>query len=328
MPSDRKLPCIDLLRGGRFTDALITVVDREHSDPRYLLRLVCLLNHSTAAQKKMLAFLSQGPGHNEAALLACWELDCDCRPYAVALEEYIFDTFWSYPAVKQWFEQRVFKVMELGGKCYVYVKDDQEVQQHSQGDISSLYSNLFFAEQLGEVGVREGEGEDEEAGSQFKGKQFVPVWFKDPSMRTFKKLVCNASRTKQTPEDEYNVWPGILAETLPPVLDGEVALLIEPVIQHIRLVVARGVEAHAEWFIAWLAHMVQTPDIKTAVAVILTGAPGVGKNTIFDFFRDKVLGYSIAKQYDSAAQVLEKHSTALDGTLFLQLDEAEGQVCC
>ena len=58
------------------------------------------------------------------------------------------------------------------------------------------------------------------------------------------------------------------------------------------------------------------------------GDPGAGKNAIFDFFRIKVLGNGTAKQFDSAVQILEKHSTALCGTVFLQLDEADGEVCC
>lgn len=41
-----------------------------------------------------------------------------------------------------------------------------------------------------------------------------------------------------------------------------------------------------EWFMTWMAHIVQKPNEKYGMAVVVTGAEGSGKSTIFNFLKD------------------------------------------
>lgn len=112
-----KPPPVILLIKGSVTDAILSVVDPHLTDPRYLVRLVRLLDSSDDGREKVFRFLTLH-GHDEAQLTACWKLDNDSPAYAAALEAYVFDTLFSYAAVKAWFEQINFKVMEWGGQVF------------------------------------------------------------------------------------------------------------------------------------------------------------------------------------------------------------------
>mmetsp|Transcript_36461 Transcript_36461/g.91746 ORF Transcript_36461/g.91746 Transcript_36461/m.91746 type:complete len:726 (-) Transcript_36461:146-2323(-) len=299
-------------------EALFACIDAKHTKPLYLVRLVKLLNPGS---KTALFDLLSKNGCQEDSLSACWDLDCDdCEEYTAALDSYVFDTLFSYSAVKQWFEQRCFKVMEFGGKCFAYVKHDRELKQCLQSDLSTMFSNLYFAEDPTDQA-----SEEDEEPTGIVSKLFITKWLKDPKMRTFSRVVCNPSRTVPTPSDAFNIWSGLRAEGLAPVPDHEVALLVEPVIDHIRTVIASGDETGLNFVLAWLAQKVQFPEVKTCVAAILQGEHGVGKDIILDFIRKSVLGLRIAHQADNMAEIFEKHSTALCGRTFVQLDEAHGQ---
>lgn len=56
-----------------------------------------------------------------------------------------------------------------------------------------------------------------------------------------------------------------------------VEVLIKPLMDHIKNIVARGNEVEADWFIKWQAHIVQKPGLKTAMWTVLIGAQGAGK---------------------------------------------------
>mmetsp|Transcript_16934 Transcript_16934/g.40651 ORF Transcript_16934/g.40651 Transcript_16934/m.40651 type:complete len:736 (-) Transcript_16934:170-2377(-) len=294
-------------------DALLFVVDTNKTDPRYLVRIAKMLEPRTGMDKlEPILFRDSPSAAQRDALLTCWGHDADCPEYADAVGTYVFDSIFSYTAVRSWFEQKCFKIVEWGGKCFAYVKQDRELRQCTQHDLASMFSNLYYTGSDGGInGVAK--------------KGFVARWLRDPAMKTFTKVECNPSRSKPTPSDTLNIWPGLRAETLPHVPEEEVETLVQPVIDHIRTVIVSGNEEQLNFVLAWLAQKVQFPDIKSCVAIIFQGEHGVGKDIILDFFRSRVLGPQVAHQADNVAEVLEKHSTALAGKIFVQIDEANGK---
>jgi hypothetical protein len=89
-------------------------------------------------------------------------------------------------------------------------------------------------------------------------------------------------------EDVYNTWPRFRADCLPEVAESDVLPLVKPILDHLRDVIT-GPD-HLDFFVAWLAQQVQDPANTTGVAIVLQGKQGVGKNIIFDFYIDNVLG--------------------------------------
>jgi hypothetical protein len=68
---------------------------------------------------------------------------------------------------------------------------------------------------------------------------------------------------------------------------------------------------------------------KTGIIPLFTGAQGAGKNTVFDFFRTRILGEAISMQLQNQRKGLfDKFGTAHKHCIFLQIDEADRLGAC
>jgi hypothetical protein len=91
---------------------------------------------------------------------------------------------------------------------------------------------------------------------------------------------------------------------------------------HILRVVCAGNRDHAEWFLDYFAAIVQRPWRRTGVAVLLTGLQGAGKNTVVDFFRERILGRRITSHLQNARRGLfGRFAAAHAKVVFIQADE-------
>ena len=126
------------------------------------------------------------------------------------------------------------------------------------------------------------------------------------------------------------------AERLPPVPEDEVAALVQPICSRSaadpRAPARRRHWAgaprllHLDFLLAWLGQQVQDPAHHTHVIVVLQGLHGVGKNIIFDFFRDAVMGPRVAfKSSNPSKDIFGTHSVALRDRVFVNLDELSGE---
>ena len=74
----------------------------------------------------------------------------------------------------------------------------------------------------------------------------------------------------------YNHWRGFAVEPDPKAS-------CDRILKHIREILCKGDLVANDYFIGWLAHMVQKPGEKPGVAVVLRGEKGTGKDTIGDY---------------------------------------------
>jgi hypothetical protein len=81
------------------------------------------------------------------------------------------------------------------------------------------------------------------------------------------------------------------------------------------------------YLLKWIAHIIQHPLELPTVGIVLTGNKGVGKDTIFDFLMEFVLGKMSSINYDSNQQFFEKHDTGRKGKLLVKLEEANRKLC-
>jgi hypothetical protein len=73
----------------------------------------------------------------------------------------------------------------------------------------------------------------------------------------------------------------------------------------------------------------RTRRSKTGIIPLFTGAQGAGKNTVFDFFRTRILGEAISMQLQNPREGLfDKFGTAHKHRIFLQIDEADRLGAC
>ena len=106
--------------------------------------------------------------------------------------------------------------------------------------------------------------------------------------------------------------------------------LVQPILDHLRDVIT-GPD-HLEFLIAWLAQQVQDPAEKTQVAIVLQGKQGVGKNIVFDFWKENVLGFDMShpknctafQTSDPSEHIFGKHAEAQQNKVFVMIDEISG----
>jgi len=82
-----------------------------------------------------------------------------------------------------------------------------------------------------------------------------------------------------------------------------------------------------DYLLKWIAHIVQKPLDNPGVGIVLTGNKGVGKDTVFDFLMEFVLGEYSSTNYDSNKQFFDKHDTGRKGKLLVKVEEANRKLC-
>jgi hypothetical protein len=260
---------------------------------------------------------------SEAELEACWKQTRSRLLFRAtpsqrelvgsALCSVLFDKLFSYSAVKQQFEKTHMKIRDL--KAFAALDSQGGLNIHAPTTILQYDQNRMYWT------------------DSYKREQFVPVWLRDPHVREYARIdsIPPPRDGTSAPEDVYNTWPGFLADSLPAVAESDVLPLVEPILDHIRDVIT-GKE-NLDFLVAWLAQQVQAPTDTTRVAIVLQGEQGVGKNIIFDFYIDKVLGAGSKARPENGAGfrtakpsefVFGSFSTAHQNKVFVMVDEVRG----
>ena len=139
--------------------------------------------------------------------------------------------------------------------------------------------------------VQAGNDDDEDGGAKSKKKHnnkkynVGKFWSEHPKMRTFNKIVFDPSHVGDF-DNNLNMFRGFKARMVPKYDLKK----IQPILDHIKLVLNGGNEDDYLYNIKWLAHIVQRPHIKTGTAPVIFGEQGAGKNTIYEFFGEMVIG--------------------------------------
>lgn len=99
-------------------------------------------------------------------------------------------------------------------------------------------------------------------------------WNRHPGRRTYMEGVVFAPGG--CPDTAYNLWRGFAVEPDPNAS-------CELFLNHILKIICCGNEDHYRYVIGWLAHMIQVPEEKPGVALVLKGIKGAGKDTIANY---------------------------------------------
>ena len=211
----------------------------------------------------------------------------------------------TYAQVKEKFEQECFKIRDPF--CYGRIESN-EVHRPcllSHTELKQYYCDWTYAEKTNDGGLVE--------------KPFITKWLSDPKKRSVRKLVVDPTRKNS---EDFNMWKGFEAEKLPAVQNAE--LLVKPIIRHIADVITGGNKAHTEWILDYLANMLQRPQQKTEVAILLFGVQGCGKGILFEFFRKCVLGAHCSYQTSKPENDLfGRFGNGAVGSLLVQVDEVK-----
>lgn len=94
-----------------------------------------------------------------------------------------------------------------------------------------------------------------------------------------------------------------------------------PFLSHAKHILCNNNDDLFNYFMTWLAHLVQHPATKPGTALLLVSSPGAGKNVFFDIFRD-VIGCVHYMLVNNTDRVLSRFNAHLATKLLVVMDEA------
>ena len=157
---------------------------------------------------------------------------------------------------------------------------------------------------------------------------FLGNWLTDPERKDYERCDFIPNRA-ECPPSVFNLFHGFAAEDLPPIGDvGEVRRLAKPIYDQVVLLTS----GEPEFFLHYLANIVQTPDKKSDIAIFLrdmgslmTEGGGTGKNLLLDWFGNKVLGEEYYHMVGDNSTLYGSFNSPLEGKILVVVEEASGK---
>jgi hypothetical protein len=139
-----------------------------------------------------------------------------------------------------------------------------------------------------------------------------PLYMRSCDRREFFGLTADP-RAPRRKGKLYSTWRGFTLKPEP----GKWTLMRA----HILDQLCNDNQENFNYFISWLAHMVQNPGEKLSTAVVLRGPRGCGKSTVGYWMRD-MIGPRHSKKISAQDHITGKFNKHLDGTVFVLIEEA------
>lgn len=190
-------------------------------------------------------------------------------------------------------------VVRIGGKARIAYLDTPEVEFGTERDLHIFYANkIRFVE---------------------KGDKSVPcplsrIWISDKQRREHQGIRFDPSAPPGgVGGGPLNPWRGWAATPL----SDEPALFI----RHVWEVIADGDEEIANYVFDWCAHLVQRPNEKPRVAIVLRGLKGTGKDVFIEYLKTLLHPVHWA-HFDRSDELVARFNSSLELALLAHVEEA------
>ncbi len=217
----------------------------------------------------------------------------------------IFNLAQSYDYKKKYFEKYFAKI--LSPTMFVETKKNDYVL-YKRSDFGVAYQHLHYwvSKQSGKEII-------------MVQKPFIVKWLSDEDIR-FYNNVDYYPTMNMCPKNTFNLWNDFPIKSIPLDVSADTSLLH----LHIKTLLKED-EKDIEWFMNWLAHIVQFPHKKTEVAVVLYDKQfGTGKSMIAEDFLKKIIGLNKMIITCKTDKVFGRFTNS-QGKLLCVLNEASGK---
>jgi len=147
---------------------------------------------------------------------------------------------------------------------------------------------------------------------------FFPLWRDDAKAKTIQMISLRPSEHEDVFQIPMKLKYQKTSETSNSALEHFLGL--------VNLICNHKPELY-EFILDWLAHCLQKPYENPRVGIVVVGAKGVGKDTLFDFFMTHVIGPVFSHNFLSTAAYFEKHNCDRMHKLMVKLEEADSKIC-
>jgi hypothetical protein len=195
-----------------------------------------------------------------------------------------------------------FAIFEASGELWVV--DMEEVAEIQSGERIGDLS--FYKKHAGELKIKrflEASSFDSDP------KNLISQFWLSPKTRVFKQT---AFSPKKTDNDTLNFWVGNVVEPK----QGDWSQIRE----FLKGVICGGDRDVFEYLISYLGHMIQHPEEKPGIMVVLLGSQGTGKGTFFTLLRE--LWPRTMLQVGDIEQIVGTFNASLERHYVICMDEA------
>lgn len=207
----------------------------------------------------------------------------------------------SYETVKKEFEKTTFKVMTPMGYGHIRPNGQFEFLKHV---------NLINKFRHVKYGNHEG-----------KTKQFIFDWINDEDMRIVHRFSFNPMTIERlySEEDEivFNMFEGLKASKL----QRQSSEHLDDLLGFVKEQLCNNEEPFFQYFMKWLASVVQNVGQKTGVAPIFTGNQGTGKSMFMNWFGNAIIGSKYFLTTAKVEGVLGRFNSKIETVIFCVLNE-------
>lgn len=221
-------------------------------------------------------------------------------------------------------------------KEYAYV-GDMFLRRLSNGNFEYV-TEKNIGSRMRNVKVDLDEEDEDERPKKKRCETFFKRWMDDPTHKRYERADFVPDKENCSPDDVYNLFTGLEAEKLDPSMlfkgwteeeiESERERVITALTHHASLITS-GYEHH---LMVWLAHIVQHPERKTEMNVLLrdmggfmTEGGGTGKNVFLEFFGNKVLGDRYTYVVKDNKELYGPFNSQFEAKLLVIVEEAKSK---
>lgn len=217
-------------------------------------------------------------------------------------KEEVSDQDYVHPLIKKM--NGIFAYTIIGGKTAIIYEDpDGDSKFLTPRAAEEFSANLPAFEFL-------------DAKGNVKQKPLFKAWMESKNRRQYRGV---EFAPQGAPKGYYNLWRGFKYANSDMGIS-EATERCKLFRSHVNEVICDGNEDHQRYMWAWLAHMVQKPEDKPGVAVVLRGEEGTGKGSFVSPFMSMLgkHGLSVANRQ----HYFSNFNGATEGKVLIYLDEA------
>lgn len=217
-------------------------------------------------------------------------------------KEEVSDQDYVHPLIKKM--NGIFAYTIIGGKTAIIYEDpDGDSKFLTPRAAEEFSANLPAFEFL-------------DAKGNAKQKPLFKAWMESKNRRQYRGV---EFAPQGAPKGYYNLWRGFKYANSDMGIS-EATERCKLFRSHVNEVICDGNEDHQRYMWAWLAHMVQKPEDKPGVAVVLRGEEGTGKGSFVSPFMSMLgkHGLSVANRQ----HYFSNFNGATEGKILIYLDEA------
>lgn len=218
-----------------------------------------------------------------------------------------------YEIMKREFEERNFLV---GSTLYCIHSDGYE-QQIKIHDARTKFGNKH-------IDIWD------DTTQKMKRKKFIDLWLDDEHRLQYERADFYPNRSK-CPDTIYNLFKGFNAEKYKPDKEltwDEITSLVQPINEHLNYLTS----GYSDRINKCFANIIQKPDMKSGITTIirdtgglLTEGGGVGKNLMFEWFGNEILGERYFVIIGDNRSLYESFNSIFESKLLTLVEEASSK---